>query len=195
MMEKLKETSFGWHADLPDIPGKTASEMKAFFDAPNRVFLDKINELVEALQGVTGTTEALTQEMKGVEKLANRAEDIALVLKDDPALQEATYPTVGAVASYVGEMIVNVYGALETVRQTANEGKGQAEDLQVQLGEGFSEGNTVQMRIDELWQSVIDLEDSFRRNLSTLSGDMGKVDAAIDSIISLQQSFIGGDAA
>ncbi|MBR5782843.1 MAG: hypothetical protein IKY33_01300 [Clostridia bacterium] len=46
-MKTLKETEFSWHSEQPDVPQKTAAEMKAFFDAPIHVLLDKINEIID----------------------------------------------------------------------------------------------------------------------------------------------------
>ncbi|MBR5782877.1 MAG: hypothetical protein IKY33_01475 [Clostridia bacterium] len=46
--EALKEGATQlWHGTQADVPAKSAEEMKAFFDAPLRVFLDKINEIID----------------------------------------------------------------------------------------------------------------------------------------------------
>ena len=39
-----------FHSDLPDVPGKSAKEMKEFFDyIPKSVIIPKINELINFL--------------------------------------------------------------------------------------------------------------------------------------------------
>jgi len=45
-MKVLKDTDFQWHADQPDVPSRTAAQNKAFFDAPARVLMAKINEMI-----------------------------------------------------------------------------------------------------------------------------------------------------
>lgn len=50
-MNKLQKSDFSWHADQPDVPLKSAAEMKAFFDAPSQTLMDKTNELIGDLYG------------------------------------------------------------------------------------------------------------------------------------------------
>ena len=53
-METLKNTDFSWHEDQPDVPQKTASQMKEFLDAPTHTLMRKINEVIEDLYGAAG---------------------------------------------------------------------------------------------------------------------------------------------
>ncbi len=45
-MQQLKLTDFGWHRDQPDISNMSASEMKAFLDAPAEMLMNKVNEII-----------------------------------------------------------------------------------------------------------------------------------------------------
>ncbi len=49
-MDKLVNNDFSWHADQPDVPQKTAAEMKEFFDAPTHTLMDKVNEIIDGKQ-------------------------------------------------------------------------------------------------------------------------------------------------
>ena len=53
-METLKNTDFSWHEDQPDVPQKTASQMKEFLDAPTHTLMRTINEVIEDLYGAAG---------------------------------------------------------------------------------------------------------------------------------------------
>ena len=53
-METLKNTDFSWHEDQPDVPQKTASQMKEFLDAPTHTLMRKINEVIVDLYGAAG---------------------------------------------------------------------------------------------------------------------------------------------
>ena len=51
-MNKLTDSDFSWHADQPDVPGKTAAEMKAFLDAPAKTLMEKVNDIIDQKQDV-----------------------------------------------------------------------------------------------------------------------------------------------
>ena len=62
-MKVLKDADFQWHADQPDVPSRTAAQNKAFFDAPVRVLMAKINEIIgegEESNSLVGLTEGLS---------------------------------------------------------------------------------------------------------------------------------------
>ncbi len=45
-MKQLKHSDFSWHENQPDVPGKSAEEMKRFLDAPTKTLMEKINEII-----------------------------------------------------------------------------------------------------------------------------------------------------
>ena len=62
-IDKLdKDTDFQWHAGQADVPGLSASEMKAFMDAPVHTLVDKVNEVIGEGEAVDLST--LRQELE-----------------------------------------------------------------------------------------------------------------------------------
>lgn len=45
-MELLQNSDFSWHTEQPDVPQKSAAQMKAFFDAPTHTLMQKTNEVI-----------------------------------------------------------------------------------------------------------------------------------------------------
>ena len=50
-MKQLQETDFNWHAHQPDVPKKSAQEMKEFFDAPTSAVLAYAKNFPDGLSG------------------------------------------------------------------------------------------------------------------------------------------------
>ena len=67
-MKQLKETDFQWHAQQPDVPDKSAQQMKEFFDAPIRTLLEKVNEMIGEGEALT-LTELGNSDKKQSERL------------------------------------------------------------------------------------------------------------------------------
>ena len=53
-MELLQHSDFGWHAEQPNVPQKTAAEIKKFFDAPTHTLMQKTNELINQFNTLVG---------------------------------------------------------------------------------------------------------------------------------------------
>lgn len=119
------------------------------------------------------------------------------------------YPTACAVANYVNELLnellTDVGGNIESVRKTANENaqaitdhEGKIEELRQAANDLLSANETATLAIQDNADAISEnkgLIDGHTEQLQALAGDIGEIDTALDNIITLQQSFIGGDAA
>lgn len=67
-MQQLKTSDFKWHRDAPDVPDMSATQMKAFLDAPTEILMDKVNEVIggegaPSLKEIDGRTVTLEQKV------------------------------------------------------------------------------------------------------------------------------------
>ena len=73
MQQLNKETDFSWHAEQPDVPGLSATEMKEFLDAPVHTLVDKVNEVIGAGEAVDLST--LNTEVTALKKSDTELKD------------------------------------------------------------------------------------------------------------------------
>ena len=113
-MHLLSETDFHWHSEQPDVPQKSAAEMKAFFDAPVRILFAKINELIEAQNVDGGALQEATQKIKEIigsgykgDPINNPEHKDLLVSLSDLAVR---IDNLRGTAQYEGEFIYDLYG-------------------------------------------------------------------------------------
>ncbi len=128
MAEKLHEQSFGWHADLPDVPGKSAADMKAFFDAPHHLFLERINELIDEVEKIGQQTTDLEERAEQFENVKWRVSDIEEALPGEPI--QMMYPTVYAVVKFVEKLNRTLRGLINGNKALAD---GEIDALKIEL--------------------------------------------------------------
>ena len=109
-MKVLKDADFQWHADQPDVPSRTAAQNKAFFDAPVRVLMAKINEIIgegEESNSLVGLTEGLSNLAHDVINNKSEFDDFKLMEYEElKSSVDAETETVQQLSEYVGSLKV-----------------------------------------------------------------------------------------
>ena len=151
-MNKLTDENFAWHRDQPDVPQKTAAEMKAFLDAPSRTLMEKVNELIEELDGrqnelaehITALAAEIAARIEGDRQLSEQLlekddalkmaindarNDLEYSLSVERTLREGEDEMLGAALTSAKDHIASMQNELSTAAVNAEQAMSTAEAI------------------------------------------------------------------
>ena len=180
-MEQLKQTDFRWHAEQPDVPGLSASEMKAFMDAPVHTLVNKVNEVIGEVEAVDLST--LRQEL---DKKADAAEHLLMFQGCWKSLNEQIKLLTELHNSLSAE--IGLRERIDDRLQQELDTKADAEALNTEITALKNRDDTLSTEITALSNQSIKITNMILQSLSELGTQQDSHSTAINELSAQQAS-------